>query len=975
MDSSNDAPSIELLLAQRQWVARLAASLVRDANRADDLTQDALSMALARPLSSLRDLRPWLAATVRRLAQNERRSDARRRAREARAQREECSPSADETLRAAEMQHSVARAVLALDEPYRTTVLLRYLQELPVEEVARRMRAPESTVRVRTARALEELRQRLSREHGGAPALLAGLELLTHGPALPHVSSASAAARAAHVPSIPLRGLLMNAKLKTAAALCAFLLVPLALWNWLGPSIEHAVARSPLAQSSSSGRTPSAIDESSHAQEIRAAREALPAGAVLAGGVAMAPAPFVSPTSASVSGRCVRQDGRALPGIDVFAFDSARLGEESLASDVSVTNVALARTTTDSNGRFELTGLRAGVRWGLLAQGAGVAGDTRSVEPGDLGDWTLPSPLRLFGRVLDARTRAPLAGIELCAAAPQAVEMRFVARRCVTSAVDGSYELSPLAAGGRVEIRVVQEERLAFSVSIGSGSSGSTQQDILVDTDETLAGRVIDFESGKPLADVAISASLAGVVLTRTDERGEFSVRAGRGGVARADGAPDEFAGFDAARGELADSSPLARRDAPRELCFAREGWCTSRGDWADFARPQDERVRVPLLRAGRVEGQVLDVSGAPLEGARVRWSSPPPVRWLEGAWAVPGRSSWSSRTDHDGRFVLADVPWSPESLARLSIESAGAPTVQVDDASPPGADLVRRLTIHLGELARVSGRVRVNGEPHAASVSVERPDGRSVAETRADDEGYFAFDALFAGRYALQACTSDGSRQCSDAQTIDLAAGASFETEFAIRGEFAHVRGKVVRAGGGALAGIDVLAFEEDPKAAASGWRPIAGNARSDEHGLFDLCLPAETSAKFELTIFHGQTDFTLHGVVPPRDDLVFELPELVSVRLRAIERASGAPVESLQVRWTDPITHVEREYYSGQEVPAAGGKLEVPVPRGVVDLSVACPSRKLGPARVRCLGTNARDDTIEELVVELDLDARVPR
>src|SRR5262245_2004586 len=65
------------------------------------------------------------------------------------------------------MLRRVVSSVLALEEPYRDVVLLRFFEDLPPREVARRLGVPTETVRTRTRRALDRLRERLDAEHGG----------------------------------------------------------------------------------------------------------------------------------------------------------------------------------------------------------------------------------------------------------------------------------------------------------------------------------------------------------------------------------------------------------------------------------------------------------------------------------------------------------------------------------------------------------------------------------------------------------------------------------------------------------------------------------------------------------------------------------------------------------------------------------------------------------------------------------------
>jgi RNA polymerase sigma-70 factor (ECF subfamily) len=65
-----------------------------------------------------------------------------------------------------ETQRRVADAVHALDEPFRTAVLLRYFEELSPAEIAARTGVPAATARTRVKRGVDRLRRRLDREHG-----------------------------------------------------------------------------------------------------------------------------------------------------------------------------------------------------------------------------------------------------------------------------------------------------------------------------------------------------------------------------------------------------------------------------------------------------------------------------------------------------------------------------------------------------------------------------------------------------------------------------------------------------------------------------------------------------------------------------------------------------------------------------------------------------------------------------------------
>ncbi len=173
----------ERLLADTRWLKRLARGIVADDSSADDLAQETWLAALrARAQTdgaTHADGRTWLTGVLRNLAWKQRRTHARRTVREQRGAREESLPSTGSLVARAEMQRAISEAVVALDEPMRTTILLRYIEELSSAEIARRQGVPEGTVRWRVKRGLELLRERLEERRGGdwlhGCALLAGL--------------------------------------------------------------------------------------------------------------------------------------------------------------------------------------------------------------------------------------------------------------------------------------------------------------------------------------------------------------------------------------------------------------------------------------------------------------------------------------------------------------------------------------------------------------------------------------------------------------------------------------------------------------------------------------------------------------------------------------------------------------------------------------------------------------------------------
>lgn len=124
-------PELASLLAESRWLTGLARKLVDDGLDADELAQETLVRALQRPPSGEGSLRGWLATVLRRRAVDRRREERFRAARQRAVSRGESTPSTLDVVAKAEMQRELVAALLALDEPYRETLLLRFFEDLP----------------------------------------------------------------------------------------------------------------------------------------------------------------------------------------------------------------------------------------------------------------------------------------------------------------------------------------------------------------------------------------------------------------------------------------------------------------------------------------------------------------------------------------------------------------------------------------------------------------------------------------------------------------------------------------------------------------------------------------------------------------------------------------------------------------------------------------------------------------------------
>ena len=142
MKPTTSGLSPDLLLGQADFVRALARSLLADPGAAEDVAQEALVAGLERPPQEAGALRGWLARVVRNLALQLGRGEARRAARELLVARTERTPSTTDVVEREATRVAVVREVLALEEPYRSTVLLRFFESRAPREIAALSRRP-----------------------------------------------------------------------------------------------------------------------------------------------------------------------------------------------------------------------------------------------------------------------------------------------------------------------------------------------------------------------------------------------------------------------------------------------------------------------------------------------------------------------------------------------------------------------------------------------------------------------------------------------------------------------------------------------------------------------------------------------------------------------------------------------------------------------------------------------------------------
>ncbi|MDX2089966.1 MAG: sigma-70 family RNA polymerase sigma factor [Kofleriaceae bacterium] len=156
--------SPESVLDELEGLRALARSLVHGDAEADDLLQDTAVAAIMHPPGADRPARPWLATVLRNRWRMNRRTEARRRVREhevAGACGDAEVRGVDGAIDRARVLEKLSRALVALDEPFRTVVIRRYLDGESAADIARSLGVPAGTVRWRLKTGLERLRSSL----------------------------------------------------------------------------------------------------------------------------------------------------------------------------------------------------------------------------------------------------------------------------------------------------------------------------------------------------------------------------------------------------------------------------------------------------------------------------------------------------------------------------------------------------------------------------------------------------------------------------------------------------------------------------------------------------------------------------------------------------------------------------------------------------------------------------------------------
>ncbi len=675
-------PDADALISHTGFVRDLAFRLLRDAHEAEDVVQQVFLTAMRRPPETNRPLRPWLRRVAHNLAIDVHRSRGRReRSERIAAIDDTLDPSADAgSLESAKSE--LAASVLALAEPYRTVVLMRFYDELSPGAIARRLDVPVETVRTRIKRGVAQLRGRLHGEDDEKRQLWATLlqrlaseppqratKLSRWGPAIyvpiaaaigalgvwlwngdvptttPTFASTTSRTidtgsreelRPQEAPQKPLPPVEEARLLRVRIVTDEGVLVPDARVDVYAGGEKVAEVRTDRNGEIEVSSTPG-IDLELRVGMTRislAYSTAVPETHTdAAGGLRIVRVPSAS----SVSGRVVDADGFPVPYARVVGwFGAAEEDWRSRTPD--------QRCMADANGSFALLGLphqfRVEAYWAhFVARETYVARLDRATELKDV-ELRLCEPRTIHGQIVDefgiavadADVRAITADQDLDAGDAAATE--FVPRTgdTTTSRPDGTFVMTgvtPVAA----EIVINHPEHAPHIIPTppAGGTDPSETLDIGLELGVGLDISVMD-GAGRPIR----NAEARYFMLSGSSVRAVADM-AGR---IRLDHLPSGSSGF--LRVDASDREPDV-------LEIKKLG-------------KKNARIEFGLTKPRVVRGYVVDGAHRPIRGAKIVARMLPPAAGTEDAAWLAARDAATLLGEYvsesDGRFVFPNTPW-----------------------------------------------------------------------------------------------------------------------------------------------------------------------------------------------------------------------------------------------------------------------------------------------------------------------------
>jgi RNA polymerase sigma factor (sigma-70 family) len=939
-----NTPDLAVLLANHTWLHRLAAHLVSGADGADDAVQETWVAALRDRPSVPDDPRPWLRKVLHNVIRRQARTDARRRAREETATAFEAGAHEGAPMETLEIHRRLTELVAALDEPFRTTIVMRYFEDKSAAEIARQIGIPEGTVRWRTKEGLDRLRAALDQQHAGDRC--AWIVLLA--------------------PLVPRRRPVIRTAPVAVAASMVVVAGVVALAVSAGPGGRRALG-GPVTGDSSSLAIPRFLALAATTAGVPAPASAIdgivfgPDGKPVAGAVVTARAAMqLTPGRMTYRTESPLPDAQALSGQDGrFHLADLPPGRYAIgAAHPAHAGAFLLDVAAPVASRIELRlGTSGTVFIGRVSdEGGGPIPGARVIMRGrsatfaalttEAGDYRLVLPEPGFDLVASASGYAPAANISQRFDAGQRRDFRLSPAARVVGHVTAA---GHPAAGVTVRLMPVNNgppdhwERRAVTDHEGRfviAELPPVQFRLLV-RHERLVARARTLVSLRAGGQEAVELALEpGVTLRGTirDTAGKVVPGAGL--------AVTEAQGMETARGALAEGYADAKGafvidalpPSKLELRPAAMGYAsrTLTIDTAAEVGPLD-LVLEPM--AGLV-GVVRRPDGSAAAGVQLRGNSRPQ--------GVGGGRMSMSRSDANGRFVM---------------EGLGSGVVTLVAWTGTEAALIEQLSLGVGERkeievklapgATVSGRVRWEDGKPAAGVTVRgnggpvqpRP-GQSihydlyVDAVTTDSEGRFSVGPFLPGRVDLASWPA-GERQTGTSSprpnqaTAVVTAGAHVGgLEMTVSTRRQRLAGVTLGPGGLPLPGATVIAVRE-----LAGGRPYPGSfdgRRSISGGDGTFVVDGLTEGTFTVFAQHpDHPDVEVSGMRAGASDVRVTFPAPSAISGVVVTKA-GRPVKESFVVVTPPRAPSDPQPRDSQVA-----KIDVKDPKGAFSASRLLPGK----------------------------------
>lgn len=570
-------PVAASLLVHAPFVRRLAHALA--GADGDDLAQETYMTALQAGHGEVNSVRGWLATIAANLARNLTRAENRRRRREANAgAARDAVPAVAEIVAREEARRHVVDAVLALPDPLRAVVLLRFFGGLDSRAIGQRLAMPASTVRTNLQRALAALRRRLDRDHGDlraawtapllagtgrSPVMTLGMLLrtswplrsalgvaalvlvgwfvvgrLTAPPNPPHGAPVEVASGVQRDADAPMARAAAPSRDVVAIVPAADERGPEHLWGRVVDAatgapvtgaevvLEHRDADEmtslDLAYNERAETVGTALTDRDGGFAFHVRRALQHRIAVRAAGYA----PLCAAMCTGGSEFVLRLERPATVAGVVRAADGTPLADVVVATFVRGGNGDRTTTRTAGDGTFALGDLPPAVSYvvALPAGRTGSAWQQVTLEPGRRThvEITIDAGRTVRGAVRDAETGIPIAGAT--------ISTSWTMRPGVTTAADGRYELGGLGRRATLHVRA---EGYADQVRDAPPQDGPLTADFALERGDTIVGRVVD-ETGSGIAAAYVAAAAqqwdaAGGMDTfwrsgAVDDRGNFRI-------------------------------------------------------------------------------------------------------------------------------------------------------------------------------------------------------------------------------------------------------------------------------------------------------------------------------------------------------------------------------------------------------------------------------------------------------------------